>query len=160
MEHDRFRHPVPIFVGLGFPAEIYGVREAYAWLNEWPPSKRNPAHSIALDACKAALAGEIDAEIARTTLVACARRANLLAPDAGTIVGANRRLDALYQRVGTPSPRFFQHRTGTFAEVRQSLLSTQSRLPKGRTPMAGLAQSSGEDQSETLRTRATRPIES
>ncbi|PDT44561.1 DUF982 domain-containing protein [Sinorhizobium fredii] len=90
MEHDRFRHPVPIFVGLGFPAEIHGVREAYTWLNEWPPSKRNPAHTIALDACKAALAGEIDAEIARTALVACARRANLLAPDAGTIVGPNR----------------------------------------------------------------------
>ncbi|THK35735.1 DUF982 domain-containing protein [Ensifer sp. MPMI2T] len=90
MEHDRFRHPVPIFVGLGFPAEIDGVREAYAWLNEWPPSKRNPTHAIALDACKAALAGEIDAEIARTALVACARRANLLAPDAVTIIGANR----------------------------------------------------------------------
>ncbi|MDK1384832.1 DUF982 domain-containing protein [Sinorhizobium sp. 8-89] len=90
MEHDCFRQPVTIFVGLGFPAEIHGVREAYAWLNEWPPSKRNPAHAIALNACKAALAGEIDAEIARTALVACARRANLLAPDAGTIVGANR----------------------------------------------------------------------
>jgi hypothetical protein len=89
MEHDRFRHPVSVFVGLGFPAEIHGVREAYAWLNEWPPSKRNPAHAIALNACKAALAGEIDVEIARTALVACARRANLLAPDAGTIVGAN-----------------------------------------------------------------------
>ncbi|AUX78586.1 DUF982 domain-containing protein [Sinorhizobium fredii] len=90
MEHHRFRHPVPIFVGLGFPAEIHGVSEAYAWLNEWPPSKRNPAHAIALNACKAAIAGEIDAEVARTALVACARRANLLAPDAGTIVGANR----------------------------------------------------------------------
>ena len=90
MEHDRFRHPVPIFVGLGFPAEIHDVREAYAWLNELPPSKRNPAHAIALNACKAAIAGEVDAEVARTALVACARRANLLAPDAGTIVGANR----------------------------------------------------------------------
>ncbi|TCN25244.1 uncharacterized protein DUF982 [Sinorhizobium americanum] len=90
MEHDRFRNPVPIFVGLGVPAEIHGVREACAWLNELPPSKRNPAHAIALSACKAAIAGEIDVGIARTALVACARRVNLLAPDAGTIVGALR----------------------------------------------------------------------
>ncbi|MGI0526744.1 DUF982 domain-containing protein [Rhizobium giardinii] len=80
MEHDCFRHPVTILVGLGFQAEIHGVREAYAWLNEWPPSKRNSTHTIALNACKAALAGEIDVETARGAFVAFARRANRLAP--------------------------------------------------------------------------------
>lgn len=90
MEHDCFRHPVTILVGLGFPADIHSVREAYAWLNEWPPSKRNPTHAMAINACRAALAGEIDAETARGTFVAFAQRANLLAPDTEGIVAANR----------------------------------------------------------------------
>ncbi|MDL2409618.1 DUF982 domain-containing protein [Rhizobium calliandrae] len=90
MERDCFRHPVTILMGLGFPAEIQGVREAYAWLNEWPPSKRNPTHAIALNACRAALAGEIDVETARGTFVAFARRANLLAPDSEAVVAAGR----------------------------------------------------------------------
>lgn len=88
MKHDCFRHPVAILAGLGFPAKVDGVKEAYAWLNEWPPSKRNPTHAIALNACRAALAGEIDVEIARGTLVDFARRANLLAPDTEAIVAA------------------------------------------------------------------------
>ncbi|MCA1443457.1 DUF982 domain-containing protein [Ensifer sp. IC4062] len=88
MEHDHFRHPVTILVGLGFPADIHSVREAHAWLNEWPPSKRNPTHAIALNACRAALAGEIDVETARVTFVAFAQRANLLAPDTKAMVAA------------------------------------------------------------------------
>ncbi|THK39152.1 DUF982 domain-containing protein [Ensifer sp. MPMI2T] len=105
MEHDCFRHPVTILVGLGFPAEIHGVREAYAWLNEWPPSKRNPTHAIALNACRAVFAGEIDAETARGTFVAFARRANLLAPDTEAIVAAGRAgaLDARSQAGGSKS---------------------------------------------------------
>jgi CheY-like chemotaxis protein len=46
------------------------VERAYALLNDWPVWRRNSAHAVALNACKAALAGEIDAETARTTLVA------------------------------------------------------------------------------------------
>lgn len=80
MEQDVFEHPVTILVGLGIPANIHSVREAYAMLDEWPPSKRNAAHTIALNACRAALAGEIDAETARGAFVAFARRADLLAP--------------------------------------------------------------------------------
>ncbi|MET4689468.1 hypothetical protein ABIA23_004616 [Sinorhizobium fredii] len=90
MEEDCFRHPVTILVGLGFPAEIHGVREAYAWLNEWPPSKRNPTHSIALNACRAALAGENDVETVRGTFVAFARGANLLAPNTAAIAAARK----------------------------------------------------------------------
>ncbi len=88
MKHDCFRHPVTILAGLGIPAKVHGVKEAYAWLNDWPPSKRNPTHAIALNACRAALAGEIDVEIARGTLADFARRANLLAPDTEVIVAA------------------------------------------------------------------------
>ncbi len=89
MKLDCFQHPVTILVGLGFPAEIRSVREAYAWLHEWPPSKRNAKHAVALNACKAALAGEIDVETARATFVAFAQRANLLAPDAEAIVAGS-----------------------------------------------------------------------
>ena len=63
--------------------------QAVAAKNEWPPSKRNAKHAVALNACKAALAGEIDVETARATFVAFAQRANLLAPDAEAIVAGS-----------------------------------------------------------------------
>ena len=34
MKHDCFRHPVTILAGLGSPAKVHGVKEAYGWLNE------------------------------------------------------------------------------------------------------------------------------
>ncbi|MBB3395391.1 MULTISPECIES: DUF982 domain-containing protein [unclassified Rhizobium] len=105
MERGCFRHPVTILVGLGFPAEIQGAKEAYAWLNEWPPSKRDPTHAIALNACRAALAGEIDVETARGTLVAFARRANLLAPDAEAIAAASRVVRLTTLRPPEPAPQ-------------------------------------------------------
>ncbi|WP_077068152.1 DUF982 domain-containing protein [Ensifer aridi] len=40
-------------------------RSKRAWPNEWPPSKRVPTHATALNACRAALVGEIDVETAR-----------------------------------------------------------------------------------------------
>jgi hypothetical protein len=42
------------------PVEIGTVMEAYALLDDWPPSQRNPAHTTALNACKAALARRND----------------------------------------------------------------------------------------------------
>ncbi|MFK0693088.1 DUF982 domain-containing protein, partial [Mesorhizobium sp. IMUNJ 23033] len=57
-------------------------------LEEWPPSKRNAAHGIALNACRAALAGKVDAETARSTFVAFARRMDLLVPAAEDMVAA------------------------------------------------------------------------
>lgn len=71
----RFDEPVYLTVGIGVPAEINSVERAYALLNDWPVWRRNAAHEMALNACKAALAGEIDAETARATLAAFARRA-------------------------------------------------------------------------------------
>ena len=88
MEHNQFQHPVRVFVGLGFPTDIQSVKDAFVLLDEWPPSKRNAAHGIALNACRAALAGEVDAETARSTFVAFARRMDLLVPAAGDIVAA------------------------------------------------------------------------
>jgi len=77
----RFDEPVYLTVGIGVPAAIGSVERAYALLNDWPVWRRNSAHTVALNACKAALAGEIDAETARTTLVAFARVSNALAGD-------------------------------------------------------------------------------
>lgn len=88
MEHNVFEHPVTIIVGLGLPREVNTVLEAYAILNEWPPSNRNAAHAIALKACKAALAGEIEAETARGMFFAFAHRNDLLAPRLDDIVAA------------------------------------------------------------------------
>ncbi|KRB23740.1 MULTISPECIES: DUF982 domain-containing protein [Mesorhizobium] len=88
MEHDRFQHPVRVLVGLGFPTDIQSVKDAFVLLDEWPPSKRGPAHGVALNACRAALAGEVDAETARGTFVAFARRMDLLVQAEGDIVAA------------------------------------------------------------------------
>ncbi len=81
MKPDVFKQPVTIFVGLGFPAKVRTVMEAYRHLAEWPETFRDPAHSIALKACTAALRGEIEAETARGLFVAFAEKHDLLAPE-------------------------------------------------------------------------------
>ena len=73
-----FDRPVTVLVGLGMPVDVGTVMEAYALLNDWPPSQRNPTHAIALNACKAALMDLVDAETARATFVAFARKNDLL----------------------------------------------------------------------------------
>ncbi|RWB75324.1 MAG: DUF982 domain-containing protein [Mesorhizobium sp.] len=80
MNHDRFEEPVTVLVGMGLPARLETVAEAYAMLLDWPAASRNSAYTIALNACKAGIAGEIDAETVRATLVAFARRHDILAP--------------------------------------------------------------------------------
>ena len=81
MSHAMFEKPVQVIVGFGVPSSIESVLEAYALLNDWPLAQRKAEHSVALKACRAALAGEIDAETARATFVAFARRNDLLAPE-------------------------------------------------------------------------------
>ena len=93
MKPDMFKQPVSILVGLGFPAEIRGVLDAYRHLCEWPIASRDTAHSVALKACGAALRGEIEAEIARGLFAAFAEKHDLLAPDAGVIVASRRSQD-------------------------------------------------------------------
>ena len=85
MKPDMFKLPVFIFFGLGFPAEVRGVMDAYRHLTEWPGSQRDGAHAVALNACSAALCGEIEAETARGLFVAFAERHDLLVPDSSVI---------------------------------------------------------------------------
>ncbi len=89
MKPDMFRQPVSILVGLGFPAELRSVTDAYRHLAEWPSSSRDTAHAMALKACAAALSGEIEAETARGLFVAFAEKHDLLAPET-EIVAASR----------------------------------------------------------------------
>ena len=86
LDHIAFEEPVEVIVGLGLPTRVDDIMEAYTLLNEWPPSKRNPAHAIALNACRAALVGEVDAGTVRATFVAFARRAGLLAPTVDGVI--------------------------------------------------------------------------
>lgn len=68
-------------------------RGDYALLQDWPGASRNSSHAVALNACKAGIAGEIDAETVRSTFVAFARRNDILVPD----------MDALMPAVSTAS---------------------------------------------------------
>lgn len=93
MKPDMFREPVTILVGLGFPAEVRSVMDAYRHLSEWPASNRDTAHSIALKACRAALRGEIEAETARGLFAAFAEKHDLLAPETNVIAATRLRRD-------------------------------------------------------------------
>jgi hypothetical protein len=70
----RFEEPVYLTVGIGVPVGVTSVEQAFALLNEWPTWRRGPSHMVALNACRAALAGEIDAETAWSALSTFARR--------------------------------------------------------------------------------------
>ena len=93
MKPDLFREPVSILVGLGFPAEVRGVMDAYRHLVEWPESQRDGAHTVALKACNAALRGEIEAETARGLFAAFAEKHDLLAPETNVIAAVRLRRD-------------------------------------------------------------------
>ncbi|MDP9838685.1 hypothetical protein J2T09_003457 [Neorhizobium huautlense] len=93
MKPDMFREPVTILVGLGFPAQVLGVMDAYQHLVEWPGSFRDSAHAVALKACQAALRGEIEAETARGLFVAFAQKHDLLASEILAIAAARGRGD-------------------------------------------------------------------
>ncbi|MFD2058428.1 DUF982 domain-containing protein [Mesorhizobium calcicola] len=60
-----FGKPLSIFVGLGFPREISDAWEAFELLNDMPSHMRGPAHNAALNACRAAMRGEVDQDVAR-----------------------------------------------------------------------------------------------
>lgn len=93
MKPDMFRQPVSILVGLGFPAEVCSVMDAYRHLVEWPSALRDTAHSVALRACGAALRGEIEAETARGLFAAFAEKHDLLAPDIDVVAVSRLRRD-------------------------------------------------------------------
>ncbi|TPJ51469.1 DUF982 domain-containing protein [Mesorhizobium sp. B2-7-1] len=71
-----FRKPVRVWVGLGFPRQLNSVVDAYQFVIDW--CGNSPEQKAAIRACKAALAGEIDAETARGIFVQFARRKDIL----------------------------------------------------------------------------------
>jgi hypothetical protein len=81
MDRARFEEPVTLLVGMGFPARVESAIEAYALLQDWPAANRNHTHAVALNACRAGIAGEVDPETVRAALVAFARRNDILVPD-------------------------------------------------------------------------------
>jgi hypothetical protein len=77
----RFEEPVCLITGIGVPVEVDSVERAYALLDDWPIWRRNSAHAVALNVCRAALSGDVAVETARATLAAFARRSNILVDD-------------------------------------------------------------------------------
>jgi len=75
---------------LAFPHEVKSVFEAYRLLSAWPGGN-NPAQSAALNACRAALAGEVDVDTARSVFEAFTRRSGVLMPEVA-FVGATKNL--------------------------------------------------------------------
>ena len=78
-----FEKPVLVLVGLGFPRRIDTVVDAYRFAQEW--CGNSPEQRAAIRACKAALAGEIDAETARGIFTAFARKKDILVEDAAIL---------------------------------------------------------------------------
>ena len=90
-----FAKPVRILVGLGFPASISSVEHAHKFLSDLKVSSDRQSHSMALEACEAAMNGEIDVEIARTAFEAFADRRAMLLPPLLPSRSAERRLARL-----------------------------------------------------------------
>ena len=88
MENDVFKSPVSVIVGLGYVRNVETVMDACMLLNEWGSCHGRPEHTMALKVCRAAIAGEIDAETARGTFVAFARRHHLLATSEDGLIAA------------------------------------------------------------------------
>jgi hypothetical protein len=74
-----FEKPVHVWVGLGFPRRLNSVVDAYQFVVDW--CGNSPEQRAAIRACKAALAGDIDAETARGILVQFARKRDILVED-------------------------------------------------------------------------------
>jgi hypothetical protein len=90
MNTEHFERPVVILVGLGHPAAISSVMEAYMFLVDWPPSKRDPAHNFAMKSCLAAMRGEVEAETVRGIFATLAEKYGILAPDVAAFAAAYR----------------------------------------------------------------------
>jgi len=84
MDRGRFEKPVTVLIGMGIPAKIESMTEAYALLQDWPAPNRNHTHAVALNACKAGITGEVDPDMVRAALVAFARRNDILVSDMST----------------------------------------------------------------------------
>jgi hypothetical protein len=85
MKPDMFEKPVTILLGLGIPIEISSVVQAFQILMDWR-TPADPARELALKACRAALSGEIDAQMARAVFIAFAERHDLLVPEIDSLL--------------------------------------------------------------------------
>jgi hypothetical protein len=77
-----FERPVRVWVGLGFPRQLNTVVDAYQFVTQW--CGNSPEQKAAIRACKAALAGEMDAETVRGMLIQFAKRKDILVEDGMT----------------------------------------------------------------------------
>jgi hypothetical protein len=81
-----FEKPVCVWVGMGFPRQLNTVLDAYQFAIDW--CGNSPEQKAAIRACKAALAGDNDAETARGIFAAFARKKDILVED-GTLPPPN-----------------------------------------------------------------------
>lgn len=93
MKPDVFKRPVQILVGLGFPMEIRTASEAHRHLVEWPHLNKDASYTIALNACRAAMRGEVEVETARGLYAAFAAKHDLLVPSGDPVVAHRRQRD-------------------------------------------------------------------
>ncbi|GGD22402.1 DUF982 domain-containing protein [Aureimonas glaciei] len=88
MENNVFDQPVWVYSGLNIPFALQNAAQAHSFLLDSPGQLRGIGYSGAVNACLAALRGEVDAQTARAALVAYARRNGILMPDADDLVAA------------------------------------------------------------------------
>ena len=86
-----FERPVRVWVGLGFPRQLNSVVDASQFALEY--CGNGPEQRAAIRACKAALAGDVDAETARSVFVAFAKKKGLIAEDWFPVPGRCNRAD-------------------------------------------------------------------
>jgi hypothetical protein len=94
MDCTRFAEPTTVLVGLGFRP---GSKARWKLMRCSPTCRRQAGtgHIRSLNACGAAIKGEIDAETARATFVAFARRNDILPSDTLSAISACRHLDPI-----------------------------------------------------------------
>ncbi|MDX8527486.1 DUF982 domain-containing protein [Mesorhizobium sp. MSK_1335] len=73
----EFATPVAIAVGAGFKREIASLTAMQNFLKEWPAVSRGGSYNMAVRACEAARAGEIDLDKARQAFLVFARKAGI-----------------------------------------------------------------------------------
>ncbi|WP_051333886.1 DUF982 domain-containing protein [Mesorhizobium sp. WSM3224] len=73
----EFRTPVAVAVGAGFKREIASLTAMQNFLKEWPAVSRGESYAMAVRACEAARAGEIDLDQAREAFLVFAKKAGI-----------------------------------------------------------------------------------
>lgn len=93
MRNARFRAPVGVLVGMGYPRTIASALEAWEFLREYPGETREK--TTALAACRAAVEGRTSPETARFALTGFAMKKDILLEEAAGERGASHGLAIL-----------------------------------------------------------------